>query len=76
MAGAQQACREVVGRKLECTSEPGGGSNPVSDEVLGSAIERGGLSQVYLDQLSDGNLPCAPDDGVCCHLHENRPGSM
>lgn len=28
LAGAQQACRDVVGRKLEWTSEPGGGSNP------------------------------------------------
>lgn len=37
MAGAQQACRDVVGRKLEWTSEPGGGSSPVSDKVLGSA---------------------------------------
>lgn len=60
----------MVGRKLECTSEPGGGSSPVSDRALGSACRNRGHRFVLSSSMM-GNCPAFQR-----MMREDRPGSM
>lgn len=39
LAGVQPPCREAVGSKLECTSQPHCGRTPVPGKALGVGLE-------------------------------------
>lgn len=59
-----------MGRKSECTSEPGGGSSPVSEQVLGLACRNRG----YRFALSSSVMGIY--SALQRMMHEDRPGSM